>query len=121
MPNPVFPPSLAPLQDSKYFKIDLEDKGLKGEVDGGYVNARPRHTRKPRKTFKTGFTELTQTQMDTLEAFFELVGTYSKFDYTHPIKGTVHQVRFDKGLTMTYQGAGLLRLWTVSEIELKEV
>jgi len=115
-----FPSVLAQVQDSQYFGIEYEDKGLKGEVDGGYVHTRPRHTRPPRKTFKTGFTMINQDQMNALEAFYELVGTYLKFNYVHPVKSTVHEVRFSKNFSAKYKGMGLTRLWNVTEIELVE-
>lgn len=116
-----FPVNLAAIQDSQHFGIDYEDKGLKGETDGGYVLSRPRHTRPPRKTFKTGFTEITQAQMNELEAFYEQVGTYLKFNYTHPVKKTVHEVRFGKNFSAKYKGIGSTSLWNITDIELKEV
>ena len=120
MTNPVFPADLAAIQDSKYFQVDLEDKAIKGEVEGGYVHARPRHTRRPRRTFKTGFTELSQTQFDALVAFYDLVGTYAKFEYLNPATGEQFTVRFGKPFTGKYAGMGLTRLYNVTEIELKE-
>lgn len=116
-----FPAALAKVQDSQYFQIEVEDKGLKGEADGGYVHVRPRHTRKPRRTFKTGFTELTQVEYQALLDFYDLVGTYTKFAYVNPTTGVTHEVRFNKAFTGKYKGMGGRHLWNVTDIELIEV
>lgn len=116
-----FPASLAEIQDSQYFNIELEDKGLKGEVEGGYTHTRPRHTRPPRRTIKTGFTEISQEQKEVLFDFYDLVGTYSKFNYTDPTSGKVYEVRFDKSFGAKYKGMGTTKLWTIADIVLKQV
>lgn len=121
MADKSFPASLAPIQDSQYFQIELEDKAVKGEVEGGYVHIRPRHTRRPRRTFKTGFTELTQAQWEALVAFYDEVGTYTKFDYVNPTDNQSFEVRFNKPFSGKYKGMGPTRLWNVTDIELKEV
>ena len=64
---------------------------------------------------------ITQDQMNILEAFYELVGTYSKFGYTNPATGTTHEVRFNKNFTAKYKGMGPTRLWNITDIELIEV
>lgn len=121
MADKTFPASLAEIQDSQYFQIELEDKGLKGEVEGGYTHTRPRHTRKPRRSFKTGFTEITQAQMQTLLDFYDLVGTYDKFNYTDPTTGAVYEMRFDKPFSPKYKGVGTTKLWTITDVVLKQV
>lgn len=121
MATKTFPAVLADIQDSQFFQIDLEDKTLKGEVEGGYTHARPRHTRKPRRTFKTGFTEITQAQMELLVSFYDDVGGYTKFNYTNPTTGVVHEVRFDKPFGLKYKGIGATKLWNITDIVLKEV
>ena len=45
MADAVFPVDLAKNQDSKYFAVEQEDNAVKGETEGGYISARPRHTR----------------------------------------------------------------------------
>lgn len=120
MTTPVFPAALAQLQDSKYFGITPEDKTIKGESEGGYVHTRPRHTRKPRLTFKTGFTEISQQQKDQLLAFYEQVGGYTKFLYIDPTSSLTYTVRFSKPLSFKYAGIGPTRLWNVADIELTE-
>lgn len=121
MTIPIFPVSLAQLQDSKHFGLGIEDKTLKGEVDGGYTHARPRHTRKPRRTFKTGYTEITQSEFEELLGFYDEVGGYTKFSYTDPTTGIVYVVRFGKPFTPKYTGIGPTKLWTITDIELAEV
>lgn len=120
MTTVTFPAAIARLQDSKYFGLAPEDKTIKGESEGGYVHARPRHTRKPRLTFKTGFTELTQGQKDELLTFFEQVGCYAKFLYIDPTSSVQYTVRFAKPLSFKYAGIGPTRLWNVTDIELTE-
>lgn len=121
MANRVFPAALAAIQDSQYFETDYEDKSIKGEVDGGYLNVRPRHTRRPRRTFKTGFTEISQEHKELLESFYDEVGCYLKFDYTDPTSGKLFTVRFDKPFAAKYKGIGKTRLWNIQEVVLKEV
>lgn len=116
-----FPAALAEIQDSQFFGMDLEDKALKGEVEGGYTHTRPRHTRPPRRTIKTGFTEITQQQWQMLLDFYDLVGTYQKFSYTDPTSGKLYEVRFDKPFSGKYKGIGATKLWTVADIVLKQV
>jgi len=117
MANPVFP-TLALTnggQDSTKFGIKTEDVAIKSELEGGYVASRARHTRKPRKTFSTGFKAISDADRKTLEAFYERVGGASViFDWTDPVDGKVWQVRFEGEFSFNYVGIGITKLWDVS-------
>lgn len=113
MTNPVFP-TLAMLQDSKFYSVEQEDVGLKTTMDGGYVVSRAKHTRTPRRTFTTGFTTIRTADKALLEAFYTTVrGSSVIFDWTDPVSLTVYQVRFADKLTFKYTGMGAMQLWDV--------
>lgn len=120
MPDPIFPAHLAKLQDAKYFKIASEDNAVKGETEGGYVAARPRHTRRPRRTFITGFTDIKHAEYLEIQTFFDQVGTWRVFDYVDPTTLVTHKVRFEKPIECKYTGMGIAKLWTLAEVTLKE-
>lgn len=120
MADAVFPANLWKKQDSKYFAVEQEDNAIKGETDGGYVDARPRHTRKPRKTFTTGWTDLNHASYLEAITFYELVGTWKVFTWVDPTTGISYRVRFEKGPKWSYAGFGIAKLWGTS-VTLKEV
>jgi len=120
MTNPVFP-TLSTGQDSRHYTMTQEDPAIKSEMEGGYVVSRPRHTRKPRKKFTGGFTEIRDADKALLEAFYDTVrGGSLIFDWTDPQSamngGTpkVYQVRFEGELRFTYKGIGPTKLWDVT-------
>ena len=113
MTNPVFPAD--PKQDSKYYEVELEDPTLRTNMEGGYVVTRPKHTRKPRRTFKSGCTSITSDQRKALEDFYDSVrGGSVIFDWTDPVTGTVFQVRFKEKISFKYTGMGITQLWDVT-------
>lgn len=116
----VFP--LASKQDSSYYSVTPEDSGMRSELEGGYVASRSRHTRVPRNTYTTGFTNLSNDDKNTLLAFWQAnKGSSDSFSWTDPIEGSVVVVRFTKGFTFKYTGIRSTHRWTVSDIELEEV
>lgn len=115
MANPVFPASLAPLQDSKYYEVEQEDTSMRSKTEGGYVVSRARHTRTPRKTFSTGFTSISAAQFATLQGFFDSLTGGVVFDWTDPATGALYSVRFAEGpLKSKYVGMGNNRRYDVS-------
>jgi phage-related protein len=103
---------LADLQDSAKYDVQQENPALGGKMEGGYVATRPRHTRRPRKTWTSGFTSLSQAQMTQMQDFFDSVrGGSVIFDWTNPATGAVVAVRFTTDTTMqfTYTGVGFNR------------
>lgn len=120
MADAVFPADMAKQQDSKYFAVDQEDNAIKGETDGGYIHARPRHTRRPRKTFTTGWTDVSHATYLNAQAFYDAVGTWKVFTWVDPTTGVTYRVRFDKPPKWSYSGMGVAKIWTCSGVSLKE-
>lgn len=113
MSNPVFP-TLTARQDSKFYEMTPEDPALRSEMEGGYVVSRPRHTRKPRRTFKTGFSSITQADYVKLTDFYDTVrGGSMVFDWMDPVTEKVYQVRFAGAISFKYVGMGPTKLWDV--------
>lgn len=114
MTNPIFP-TMEMEQDSKFYNVELEDPAIKSEMDGGYVVSRARHTRKPRKTYTTGYSEILEPDRKRLEDFWTLVrGGSVIFDWTDPVEKAVCKVRFTQPLKFKYTGVGDLKKWEVS-------
>lgn len=114
MTTPFFPP-LSTTQDSKFYSVEMEDVALMSQMDGGYVVSRARTTKAPRTTFTTGFTSISNADMQTLQAFYaSVMGGSVIFGWNDPITGTTWQVRFiDKKLNFKYTGLGIAQLWDV--------
>jgi phage-related protein len=112
---------LASLQDSAKFGYVQEDVGIRSEMEGGYVLTRPRHTRRPRRTYKTGFTDLSDADKQTLSDFVDAHGTYLAFNYELPTTSTLVNVRFQKVPTYAYHGFGTNLRWDITDIILEEV
>lgn len=115
MSNPQFP-TLSTGSDSALYALELEDVALKTKIDGGYVVSRAKHTRKPRKTFTTGYTDLKPADKTLIQDFYENVakGGSVVFDWTDPASSTVYQVRFVDGpLQWKYTGIGPTQRWQV--------
>jgi len=113
MPNPVFP-VLSTGHDSAKYSIELEDTGMQTELEGGYVASRARHTRRPRRTWSDGFTDISQADADLLQAFWDQVSTHTIFDWTNPADDTVTAVRFTPGtFSLRYAGVGANRRYSV--------
>ena len=120
MTNPVFP-TLSTTQDSALYSVELEDQSIKTPLDGGYVASRPRHTRLPRKTFKTGYTMLTETDKQTLEQFYgAMKGGSVIFDWTDTSTNTTYSVRFADKLSWKYTGKGNYKRWDI-QLTLQQV
>lgn len=107
-------------QDQTKYNLSLEDTGLRSQMEGGYVITRPRHTRKPRRTLKTGWTGLLQKDFDTFYAFYLTKGTYSGFTYKLKHVNEIINVRFKEPPTFNYDGVGVTKLWNI-EITLEEI
>lgn len=112
---------LATKQDGAEFGFEQEDVGIRAEMEGGYVLTRPRHTRTPRRTWKTGFTGLNNTDKTTFEGFVNTHGTHTAFNYTLPTTATVVNVRFKSMPKYKYTGLGDNLMWDITDIFLEEV
>jgi phage-related protein len=105
------------LQDSSKYGVQQENTAVATSAEGGYVSTRPRHTRRPRKTFTSGFTALNEAQKTALQAFFDsCYGGSLIFNWTNPTDKTVVAVRFttDTQLQFSYSGYGGTNLYDVS-------
>ncbi len=112
---------LGTAEDSTLFTEQLENQAVTTGSDNGYIYVRPRHSRKAKRIFTTGFSDLTQTQKVELEAFYtDRLGGVEAFEYLHPVTKELINVRFDKDLPFRYMGQGGNHYWSV-EFSLKEV
>jgi len=113
-------PTLSTGQDSRYYTMQQEDTSLKTTMEGGYVVARAKHTRKPRRTFTSGFTDISDADKQLLEDFFDTVNCAAIFTWVDPQSGmggappVAYQVRFDGPLSYQYKGMGPTKRWDVT-------
>ena len=115
-----FPAALAARQDSAHFKVEREDKTIRGSMEGGYEHTRPRHTRRNRRIFTTGFTDISQAEFEALEDFYDQVGGHTNFNWVNPTNGENFVVRFEKPIAGKYIGAGGNHRYEVINVRLKE-
>lgn len=118
--------SLAGKEDSSKYGFEMEDVTIRSDMEGGYVTSRPRFTRPPRRTWKSGFTDISNADKLLLEEFYVSKGGYQSFTYEVPVpniaggaKETV-TVRFLEGLSWEYKGFGDNPRWNV-EFKVEEV
>jgi hypothetical protein len=119
-------PTLSTQQDQKFYDEVPEDTGMKAETDGGYEITRPRHTRRGRLSFSTGFTNISDADKAALLSFYNSVGTFNMFNWTRPTGGAAIVVRFVKPPKFKYShavntGGVVSHRWDTDTIELKEV
>lgn len=114
-----------PLQDkqnSAKFTEETDNPAKETTTDGGYTYTRPQYTRRPRKTWVIGFTNLTEEERVILSNFFDQVkGGSNAFEWTHPVTKQIHNVRFKGTIQFIYRGAGTTYRWDTSNITLREV
>jgi len=114
--------TLAGLEDSKHFGVVQADPAKKVEIEGGYTVTRPRYTRLPRKTWSTGFTDLTDAEKDSFAAFWDTnFGGSDSFTYLNPADAVTYTVRFKGQPKIKYEGMGPLRRWNITGISLEQV
>ena len=118
--------SLVGKEDAGKFGFEQEDAGIRSPMEGGYVLTRPRFTRRPRRTWTTGFTDISNADKLLLEDYFNNKGTYLSFTWDVPVpnvqggaKETV-TVRFSEVPKWEYKGFGTNARWNV-ELKLEEV
>lgn len=114
--------ALAGLEDSKHFGESQANPAKSAEVDGGYTVTRPRYTRLPRKTWETGFTDLTTVQKDSFETFWDTKkGGSDSFTYLNPADAQTYTVRFKGQPKINYVGMAALRRWDITGVMLEQV
>jgi len=85
---PIFP-DIAPT----HFEETVEDSAIKDSFENGWVQTRQKYTR-ARKIYRYAFTNIPESDADTVMDFYYLVGTWRSFTLNLPKgKGTV-AVRF---------------------------
>lgn len=114
-------PTLGGKEDASKFGFESEDVGIRSEMEGGYVLTRPRHTRRPRRTWTTGFSSISNTEYNTFVTFWDTHGTYKAFTYTVPTSNEVVNVRFAAKPDFKYVGIGENFRWDITQIKLEEV
>ena len=114
--------TLAGIEDSKHFSESQADPVQGADVDGGYRITRPRYTRLPRKTWTTGFSDLTDTEKSSFTTFWDLkMGGSDSFTYLNPADAVEYTVRFKGQPKIKYVGMAALRRWEISGITLEQV
>lgn len=112
---------LSTKEDARKYGLESEDKGIRSDMEGGYVLSRPRHTRNPRRTFITGFTGLMEADFNTFYAFWVAKGTYLAFTYEVKYNNETVNVRFQAPPRFEYVGVGGTDIWNINDIKLEEV
>jgi len=119
----IFPPveyGFSEKEDAKHFGIDIEDNTVRAKTEGGYEFTRKRFTRKPRKTFMTGFTMMSQADYDTFIDFWDEYQGARAFNWVEPTTNSVHSVRFADKPSIQYVGKGSTFLYDVV-VKMKQV
>jgi phage-related protein len=115
-------PELSKKPDQEQYGEELEDVTDTATTEGGYEFTRPKHARKPRMKWATGYTEVPDADKVKLMDFLTKKGRHTAFYWEHPIYKTQHLVRFAKVFKPDY--ANFLandHHWNVHGIELREV
>ncbi len=114
--------TLAGLEDSKHFLVSQANPAKGADMEGGYRTTRPRYTRTPRKTWTTGFSDLTDAQKDSHASFWDTKkGGSDSFIYLNPADATEYTVRFIGTPDIKYVGIASLRRWEIKGIKLEQV
>lgn len=94
MSFPAFP-TTDDWQDSKKYSIEVEDPSIRSELEGGYVASRPRHTRRPRRTWSVGYTYISPADKKLITDFYDAVhGGSNIFTWLNTEDGQTYYVRF---------------------------
>lgn len=108
-------------EDSSLFKENIEDQSKTVSSDNGYSYSRPRYTRRARRKFTTGFTEIDNDQKQELSDFYyDRMGGSEPFIYVHPVTRENINCKFDGALDFDYIGHGETYRWSI-ELRLKEI
>lgn len=103
--------------DSRKYSVAMDDSTITAPTEGGYEFTRLRFTRKPRKTWTVGYTEITNANKELFRVFWEDVakGGSVIFDWHNHEDGLTYAVRFlGDSIKFEYQGIGPTKLWTFS-------
>ena len=99
-----------PIEESQ-----AEYADLKSPVEAGYKITRRRFTRAPR-TWKMQYGAMNDSDYQVLSQLIDEQGTTGSFNWTHPITGETHEVRFVRRPKLLFKNT----LWFM-HCELEEV
>jgi hypothetical protein len=109
-------------EDSAQFQEERRDPAIRKEFEGGFTVTRPRYTRPPARIITTGFTSISQVDLNLLMTYWDdRRGGALSFPYVHPTTGQTLTVRFTEPLRAKYTGMGNTRLWDVHGIKMETV
>lgn len=113
---PVNFPTLVDTPDVNKWSFTQEDPAIRTPIEGGYVVTRPRHTRKPRRTWSIGFTYITEADKELIRTCYESArGGSDYIVWTNPETLEVLNVRFTGEIRYAFSGKkGGNRRWDVS-------
>lgn len=118
-------PTLSIGPDGESYKVSVPNPAKEPQdTDGGYTLTRPKYTRRPARSFKFMFKDLSQDDRDALENFWDRVkGSSVAFNWREPTNGKLYNVRFGKGQTLEFSrvGIGFNHRYETNEITLTEV
>lgn len=98
-------PTLSKLPDEQFYNEEYQDTAMRSKTEGGYVFTRPRTTRRPRRIFTTGYTNLPHADKETLRQFWDAMrGGSDAFLWTNPTTNEAVLVRFKSPLKPKYAG-----------------
>lgn len=121
------------LPDQATWEEEHEDPSQSSKIEGGYVSSRPSFTRRPRKSFRFGYKNVSNTDKVAFEAFWDAqFGGSTGFTWNHPFNGQSYTVRFvqaTNGKPPIYKyahyhqdpGGAVDHRWDITQIELQEV
>jgi phage-related protein len=109
-------------EDSAKFSIDLGDNTVSSKMEDGYEISRPRSTRRPRKKYNSGFTDISDAERVLIENFYEqeAAATANAFSWTEPTSQQELIVRFAERIKFEYVGYGANHRWNLA-FSVKEV
>lgn len=87
------------------------DNTIKSESEAGYIQSRPRFTRKTSEFGPLDYQPLTAAEKVQIEALHDQVGCSALFTWTMPVEGSTHNVRFKEEPTFKLIGPGM---WSCS-------
>lgn len=119
-------PSMINEHDSaKYKETHRADPAIPFNSEGGWTVTRPRTTRRPRRVFMLGFTDLSAAKKTSLESLWENAKGGSEIitGFVRPGTATAVNVRFKIGAMpeFIYRGHGGNHRWDVSGVIFEEV
>jgi hypothetical protein len=114
------PNDLSQGESPSIYKPGTEINDVRADAEGGYEFRRPRTTRGPRETVKTGFIGLPHDDYLKLKAFWDAHLTTEAFTYYDYVHGIYRTVRFEKEPDWGPQIIGTNRMWSPT-FELKEL